>query len=408
MRGDKGRMIRAAGGVLWRCAGSGTVEVALVHRPAYDDWSLPKGKLRRGEHPLVTARREVAEETGVRGVAGKRLDIQHYNTALGPKAVEYWAMQGPDAPFTPTAEVDQLAWLPLPDALKRLDYQGDAYAVDALRAMADSAVTSSAVLLVRNARAVPTRRWKGAEGDRSLDIRGQEQAEALRRALPAFGPSELLSACGARFTGTMRPLGAELGLTVETESAFGEDGYATHPRRGLTLILGLAGADGTAAVCAPGAVIRHLLAALAEDSRLGSGRIPGKKGKRLGVVLLRGPPRHGGLLSLTRQPATLMKAVSVDKASRFLTSCDMRGYGDGRRSGPEAGAVAARQVSLARCARLRKAAGPPRPAGCARYRALAPQRRTGARPGPVLHRSPGPRDMAARAGRARGHSGGQL
>jgi len=278
MRGDKGRMIRAAGGVLWRSAGNGTVEVALVHRPAYDDWSLPKGKLRRGEHPLVTARREVAEETGVRAVAGKRLDIEHYNTALGPKAVEYWAMQGPDAPFTPTAEVDQLAWLPLPDALQRLDYQGDAYAIDALQAMADSAVTSSAVLLVRNARTMPARRWTGAEGDRPLDIRGQEQAEALRRALPAFGPSRLLSACGARFTGTMQPLGAELGLAVETESAFGEDGYAAHPRRGLTLILDLAGADGTATVCAPGAVIRHLLAALAEDAGLDLEECPAKKG----------------------------------------------------------------------------------------------------------------------------------
>ena len=271
-------MIRAAGGVLWRSAGNGTIEVALVHRPAYDDWSLPKGKLRRGEHPLVTARREVAEETGIRAVAGKRLDIEHYSTALGPKAVEYWAMQGPDAPFTPTAEVDQLAWLPLPDALQRLDYQGDAYAIDALQAMADSAVTGSAVLLVRNARTLPARRWTGPRGDRPLDIRGQEQAEALRRALPAFGPSQLLSACGARFTGTMRPLGAELGLTVETEPAFGENGYAANPRRGLTMILDLAGADGTAAVCAPGAVIRHLLAALAEDAGLDLEECPAEKG----------------------------------------------------------------------------------------------------------------------------------
>ena len=85
--------------------------------------------------------------------------------------------------------MDQLAWLPLPDALQRLDYQGDAYAIDALQAMADSDVSGSPVLLVRNARTVPARRWTGPQGDRPLDIRGQEQAEALRRALPAFEPS---------------------------------------------------------------------------------------------------------------------------------------------------------------------------------------------------------------------------
>lgn len=89
MHGDDRQMIRAAGGVLWRSPGSGTTEVALVHRPKYGDWSLPKGKIRRGEHPLVTACREVAEETGVHAAAGRRLDIEHYNTALGPKAVEY-------------------------------------------------------------------------------------------------------------------------------------------------------------------------------------------------------------------------------------------------------------------------------------------------------------------------------
>ena len=151
-------------------------------------------------------------------MAGKRLDIEHYDTTLGPKAVEYWAMRGPDAAFTPTAEVDRLAWLPLSDARRRLDYQRDADAIDALEVLADSAAVGP-VLLVRNARAVPFWRWAGAEGGRPLDVTGQEQAEALRRTLPAFGPSRLLSACETRFVDTMRPLGAELGLGVETEPA---------------------------------------------------------------------------------------------------------------------------------------------------------------------------------------------
>jgi len=277
MNGDGDRMVRAAGGVLWRSPAGGAVEVALVHRPEYNDWSLPKGKLRRGEHPLVTACREVAEETGARAIAGKRLEVGHYNTARGPKAVEYWAMHGPDAPFRPTREVDHLVWVPMADA-GRLDYQGDAYAIEALGALSGSVRSGSAVLLVRNARAVPAGRWHGAGSDRLLDIQGREQAEGLRRTLPAFGPSRLLSASEARFVDTMRPLGAELGLAVETEPAFGEEEYAARPRHGLTRILELAAAGGTSAVCAPGAVIRHLLAALAEDAGLDVREYPAVKG----------------------------------------------------------------------------------------------------------------------------------
>jgi len=277
MHGDGDRTIRAAGGVLWRSPASGAAEVALVHRPEYDDWSLPKGKLRRGEHPLVTACREVEEETGVRAIAGKWLEVEHYNTARGPKAVEYWAMRGPDAPFRPTREVDHLAWVPLADT-PRLDYQGDAYAIDALAALADSVRSGSAVLLVRNARAVPAGRWHGAAGHRLLDVEGREQAETLRRTLPAFGLCRLLSASEARFVDTMQPLGAELGLAVETEPAFSEEEYAARPGPGLTRILELADAGGTTAVCAPGAVIRHLLATLAEDAGLDVREYPAVKG----------------------------------------------------------------------------------------------------------------------------------
>jgi 8-oxo-(d)GTP phosphatase len=249
-----------------------------VHRPRYDDWSLPKGKLRRGEHPLVTACREVAEETGVQATAGKRLDIEHYDTTFGPKAVEFWAMHGHDGPFTPTAEVDRLAWMSLVDARWRLRYRQDSYEIGALEALADSALATSAVLLVRNARAVPVGRWEGVQGHRPLDVEGQKQAEALRRTLPAFGPSRLLSAGEARFVDTMRPLAAELRMPVEIERVFGEEEYAARPSRGMARIVELAGADGTSAVCAPGAVIRHLLVILAEDAGLDVTEYPAVKG----------------------------------------------------------------------------------------------------------------------------------
>ena len=169
----------------------------------------------------------MAEETRIRGIAGKRLDIAHYDTALGAKAVEFWALRGPDSPFTPTAEVDRLAWLPLPDARWRLRYRRDAYMIEMLQTLAYAPLTASTVLLVRNARAVPPGRGEEAGGP--LDADGRDQAEALRRALPAFGPCRLLSSHGRRFAETIGPLGAGLGLPVETEPVFGEQEYALFP-----------------------------------------------------------------------------------------------------------------------------------------------------------------------------------
>ena len=108
--------IQAAGAVVWRARAGGT-ETALVHRPRYDDWSFPKGKSLPGEHVLLTAVREVEEETSVRVALGRRLGSQSYLADGKPKRVEYWAAR-PVSPerFAPNDETDALAWLPLADA----------------------------------------------------------------------------------------------------------------------------------------------------------------------------------------------------------------------------------------------------------------------------------------------------
>jgi 8-oxo-(d)GTP phosphatase len=285
---DAAPMIRAAGGVLWRAGAGEAIEVALVHRPQYGDWSLPKGKLRPGEHPLVTACREVAEETGIRAVAGRRLDIEHYGTAGGPKAVEYWAMQGPDAVFAPTQEVDQVAWLPLAEAQQRLDHLRDRYAIENLGTLEACTSRIAAVLLVRNGHAVPVTPDAGLGQDRALRTRGTEQAEVVRRTLPAFMPSRLLAAPQTRFADTIGPLAADLGLPVETEPAFGEEAYAARPEGGLARIHHLARTGPMTAVCTSGRVIRHLIAALADDGGLALGDVRAKKGSVWALFLADG------------------------------------------------------------------------------------------------------------------------
>jgi 8-oxo-dGTP diphosphatase len=112
-------LIIAAGGILLREDG----QVLLVHRPRYDDWSLPKGKLDDGESPLETAIREVREETGFEVEAGELAGACGYMVGDQPKTVLYWLMT-PRAQFAieDREEVSELAWLPIPEALQRLTY----------------------------------------------------------------------------------------------------------------------------------------------------------------------------------------------------------------------------------------------------------------------------------------------
>lgn len=127
------RSVRAAGGVVTRTAG-GTIEVLLVHRPAYDDWTFPKGKAEAGETDEACALREVEEETGLRCELGEELPQTSYRDAKGrPKVVRYFAMRPLAGSFAPHAEVDDVRWLSLEAAAETLTYERDR---ELLRALA--------------------------------------------------------------------------------------------------------------------------------------------------------------------------------------------------------------------------------------------------------------------------------
>jgi 8-oxo-dGTP diphosphatase len=124
--------VLAAGGVVARGVVSGEVEVLVVHRPRYDDWSLPKGKLEPGESLEACALREVEEETGFRCALGGEVAAVSYVDRKGrPKEVRYWAMTVIDGSFTPGDEVDELQWLPIGDARSILSYDRDGEVLDA-------------------------------------------------------------------------------------------------------------------------------------------------------------------------------------------------------------------------------------------------------------------------------------
>jgi 8-oxo-dGTP diphosphatase len=128
-------VVQAAGGVVWRRRPSGGLEVLLVHRPRYDDWTVPKGKLEPAESHVQAALREVEEETGLRCVAGPELGSTSYRDRRNrPKVVRYWAMTPVGGRFQPSAEVDEIRWVPIDDAAGALTYGRDAAVVAALSA----------------------------------------------------------------------------------------------------------------------------------------------------------------------------------------------------------------------------------------------------------------------------------
>jgi 8-oxo-dGTP diphosphatase len=123
---DDAGEVRAAGGVASRPAADGTIEVLLVHRAQYDDWSLPKGKAEAGESDEACAIREVEEETGLRCRLGAELPTVRYRDRFGrPKIVRYWWLDVEAGEAVASNEVDEVAWLPVGEAIDRISYERD-------------------------------------------------------------------------------------------------------------------------------------------------------------------------------------------------------------------------------------------------------------------------------------------
>jgi 8-oxo-(d)GTP phosphatase len=248
-------VIRAAGGVVWRPAGA-EPEVCLVHRPRYDDWSLPKGKLDAGEHPLAAAVREVDEETAVRAAPQVRLSPTRYNTRDGsPKIVDFWSMRvlAVDE-FHPNSEVDEVRWLSLSAAMKLTSYPHDARVLAEFAALP---ALTGLVLLIRHAYAGEREGWPRPDSARPLDETGHAQAAALAGLLALFRPTRLVSASPRRCVQTLAPLAKAVDLPVEVESLFDETAHEKDPSAAAARLASLAAVSPVTVVCSQGQVVRQ-------------------------------------------------------------------------------------------------------------------------------------------------------
>ena len=212
-------IVRAAGGLVIRRDEEDRRIVALVHRPRYDDWTFPKGKLQPGESDEWTALREVEEETGLRCHLGRDLGDVRYRDSLGrPKVVRYWVMRPFDGSFEPNDEVDELRWIGTDEVGTVLSYRHDRELLARfLRTAGDASL-----YLVRHAKAGSRSDWADDDRLRPLSKAGRRQANGLVKAFRGREVRRVISSPYVRCVQTVHPLALDRGLPVETSEALAE------------------------------------------------------------------------------------------------------------------------------------------------------------------------------------------
>lgn len=216
-------MLRAAGGVVYRDGDPETgPEFLVVHRERYHDWSLPKGKLDRGETFEQAAVREIREETGLKSDRGEYLGAITYSTPPGRlKIVKYWLMKRTKGQFTPNKEVDKVEWVGVHGAQALLTYNRDAALVARAHAQLTNP-TATRVYLVRHGNAGIRSKWKGPDKHRPLTELGRQQSLGVAEMLARHPITEVWSSPAIRCVESVAPVADNTDLEVQTSKALKE------------------------------------------------------------------------------------------------------------------------------------------------------------------------------------------
>ncbi|HUL85403.1 MAG TPA: NUDIX domain-containing protein [Actinomycetota bacterium] len=272
------KLVRAAGGLIVR-GGRQAKEIVLVHRPAYDDWSFPKGKLEPGEDERAAAAREVEEETGLVCRFGEDLGAITYVDARGrPKVVRYWEMAPPEG-AEPLAghEIDVARWVPLDEAGDLLTYAHDRTLLRRRDGGRPPGAVTTPAYLIRHGNAFVRKGWPASEPDelRPMSKTGRMQARRLAEHLADVSFARLVSSPFLRCIQTLEPLADARGIDIMIARELSE----AEPPSGAEAWVLAAAADGPAALCTHGDIVRGLIDDLIER---GVDRADGPVGYRKG------------------------------------------------------------------------------------------------------------------------------
>lgn len=248
----------AAGAVVWRKGESKEIEVLLIHRPRYDDWSLPKGKLEPGEELIAGAYREVLEETSLDVTFGPFICDVEYYVPDGLKRVSYWAAQArnKEQEFVPNEETDKAVWLRISKAVDVASRESDR---EVLAAFLKVPFDADLIIMLRHAKALAREEWTGEDMDRPLDQRGALQAKRLISLYQGFGIEEIRTSDAIRCYDTVEPISRALDLKLKVVKAVSEYSWAKDKDKALDYAKDLIKEEGRLVLCSHNPVLPRMM-----------------------------------------------------------------------------------------------------------------------------------------------------
>jgi len=299
----------AAGVLPWRINGDG-LQLLLIHRDRYDDWSWPKGKLDEGETVPECAVREVREEVGLDVALGIPLPAIRYAVGSGTKVVYYWAAHVGRAKAVPDGrEADAIRWAAPSEARRLLTNPTDVEPLDALLAAHESGnLDTMPFIVVRHAKAKPRSSWTQEEGKRPLAATGKRQALAVSNLLAAWRPGKVATSPWTRCVQTVTPYLQQTGFAVKTVGAITERDNKRNPAKARRAIEKLLDKGQSTAVCTHRPVLPNAFAVLRD-------RLPKKAAAHLPAT----DPylRPGAMVVVQQSAAKGRKLVSVEVYESF-------------------------------------------------------------------------------------------
>ncbi len=255
-------MIRAAGAVIWRENAPFALEVLVIHRPQYDDWSFPKGKVDDNESPIAAAYREVKEETGIDTIFGQYLGTTSYKIDDHKKKVKYWMAQAKDepAPFVPNVEVDKIEWVDIKTARHFLTHDEDR---DLLDDFISRERHASTLVLLRHGKAVKRSDWNDYDLDRPLNNDGVEQSHKLVKQLEPFNIQGIYSSDATRCFTTVEPFSIASGIKVNISKDLNEEEFEKNAKTSVEYVRQVMKFEGNQVVSGHNPIIPHVLSKLA-------------------------------------------------------------------------------------------------------------------------------------------------
>ena len=258
--------ILAAGAVLWRKSEKKKIEVLIIHRPKYDDWTFPKGKAEVGEPLIACAYREVLEETNIETAFGPYLGEVEYLTNDGKKKVSFWSAKVvKEKDFKPNTEVDQLKWVEVTKVKELLTLDTDRKILEQFLQIEPD---TKPLILLRHAKAVTRDEWQGEDDDRPLDSYGQNQAKRLLAMYQVFNLEQIHSSDAVRCYDTVVAIAKGLNIKLEVTGKLSESTFKKDKEKAFDYAKDLIKLNESVLLCSHNPILPKMLNKLTKKSEV--------------------------------------------------------------------------------------------------------------------------------------------